>query len=141
MTWKCLIPSRVKDWLFSIVHTRPIGDKSTVVKAKSSAEALRTVYHLVTWTHEQGGAGVTANFGQWTRIRSSFPPHEAGATRKLLGRLARKMVVDMDDLDRINDLFGEKVIRFELLMARNCLLTMYARSRSITHSFNATRSS
>ncbi|RMZ13034.1 hypothetical protein D0862_02468 [Hortaea werneckii] len=101
--------SRVKDWLFSIVHTRPIGDKSTVVKAKSSAEALRTVYHLVTWTHEQGGAGVTANFGQWTRIRSSFPPHEAGATRKLLGRLARKMVVDMDDLDRINDLFGEKV--------------------------------
>ena len=111
-----------------------------MVKAKSSAEALRTVYHLVTWTHEQGGAGVTANFGQWTRIRGSFPPHEAGATRKLLGRLARKMVVNMDDLDRINDLFGEKV-GCSVPIALYCVLTMFGRLLSITHSSNATRCS
>ncbi|THW39689.1 putative plasma membrane stress response protein [Aureobasidium pullulans] len=101
--------SRVKDWLFGIVHVRPLGDSSTVVDAETPSEEIRSIFHLVTWTKEQGGAGVTANFGQWEHITASFAPHAWSANKRLLKQLAAKTVLGMDDLDQIKALFGEKV--------------------------------
>lgn len=99
--------SRVKDWLHGIVHIRPVGNSKTVVAADTQAEALRSVYHLVTWTHEQGGAGLTST--QWERVTSSFPPQAYDVNRKLLRRLASKYILSAEDLDAIRALFGEKV--------------------------------
>lgn len=101
--------SRVKDWLHGIVHQRPLGDSATVVDADTPAEALRSVYHLVTWTHEQGGAGVTAGLGQWERITASFPPQASAANASLLAEFASKTILSSGDLDEIRALFGEKV--------------------------------
>ncbi|KAI4726691.1 putative plasma membrane stress response protein [Aureobasidium sp. EXF-10728] len=101
--------SRVKDWLFGIVHVRPLGDSSTVIDAATPSEEIRSVFHLVTWTKEQGGAGVTANFGQWKHVTASFAPHAWTANKKLLKQLSAKVILDADDLDQIKALFGEKV--------------------------------
>jgi len=101
--------SRVKDWLFGIIHVRPLGDSSTVVDAAAPSEEIRSVFHLVTWTKEQGGAGVTANFGQWKHVTASFPPHARTANKRLLKQLSSKIVLRADDLDQIKALFGEKV--------------------------------
>ncbi|KAG9516607.1 putative plasma membrane stress response protein, partial [Aureobasidium melanogenum] len=101
--------SRVKDWLFGIVHVRPLGDSSTVIDAATPSEEIRSVFHLVTWTKEQGGAGVTANFGQWKHVTASFAPHSWTASKKLLKRLSAKIILEADDLDQIKALFGEKV--------------------------------
>lgn len=70
-----LIPParRVKDWLHGIIHTKPEGDSKTVVQSDTPSEALRSAYHLVTWTHEQGGAGITPGHGDWKRVTSSYP--------------------------------------------------------------------
>lgn len=101
--------SRVKDWLFGIVHVRPLGDSSTVVDAATPSEEIRSVFHLVTWTKEQGGAGITANFGQWQHITASFAPHAWEANKKLLKKLSAKIILEADDLDQVKALFGEKV--------------------------------
>ncbi|KEQ78134.1 hypothetical protein M436DRAFT_60067 [Aureobasidium namibiae CBS 147.97] len=101
--------SRVKDWLFGITHVRPLGDSSTVVDAATPSEEIRSVFHLVTWTKEQGGAGVTANFGQWRHVTASFSPHAWTANKRLLKQLSSKIVLRADDLDQIKALFGEKV--------------------------------
>ncbi|KAI4741624.1 putative plasma membrane stress response protein [Aureobasidium sp. EXF-12298] len=101
--------SRVKDWLFGIVHVRPLGDSFTIVDAATPSEEIRSVFHLVTWTKEQGGAGVTANFGQWKHITASFAPHAWTANKTLLKQLSAKIILGADDLDSIKALFGEKV--------------------------------
>lgn len=67
------------------------------------------MYHFVTWTHEQGGAGITPGHGDWKRVTSSFPPQDALANRQLLKYLAGKTVLKDTDLDKIRALFGEKV--------------------------------
>jgi anoctamin-10 len=100
---------RVKDWLHGIIHTKPLGDSKTVVTSDTPAEALRSAYHLVTWTKEQGGAGITPGHGTWKRVTSSFPPQDALANRQLLKYLAGKTFLKDTDLDRIRALFGEKV--------------------------------
>lgn len=102
--------SRVKDWLFGIVHVRPLGDSFTIVDAATPSEEIRSVFHLVTWTKEQGGAGVTANFGQWKHITASFAPHAWTANKTLLKQLSAKIILGADDLDSIKALFGEKVL-------------------------------
>ena len=101
--------SRVKDWLFGIVHVRPLGDSSTVVDAATPSEEIRSVFHLVTWTKEQGGTGITANFGQWKHVTASFAPHAWTANKNLLKQLSAKFILEADDLDQIKALFGEKV--------------------------------
>jgi len=63
----------------------------------------------VTWTHEQGGAGITPGHGDWKRVTASFPPQDALANRQLLKYFAGKTVLKDADLDKIRALFGEKV--------------------------------
>lgn len=99
----------MKDWLHGIIATKPVGDSKTVVKSDTPAEALRSVYHLVTWTHAQGGAGITPGHGDWERVTSSYPPQDTSCNRKLLKHLAGKSFLKSEDLDQIRALFGEKV--------------------------------
>lgn len=80
-----------------------------MVLSDTPAEALRSVYHLVTWTHEQGGAGITPGLGDWERVTSSYPPQDPLANRRLLKYLASKTFLKEADLDQIRALFGEKV--------------------------------
>jgi anoctamin-10 len=98
------------------------------------------VYHFVTWTHEQGGAGITPGHGDWKRVTSSFPPQDALANRQLLKYLAGKTVLKDTDLDRIRALFGEKV-SFRMCKLVNQNQLTHRRLRSTMPSSSVTRSS
>ena len=104
-----LIPCRIKDWLYGITHSLPVGDENTMADAETPAEEFRSVYHAVTWQKSLGGAGITPNFGKWERITASFPLHDQEACSELLRKWSRKTVLTSQDLDTILAIFGEKV--------------------------------
>lgn len=66
------------------------------------------MYHLVTWRKELGGAGITAEHGQWKNVKSVFGLHNKAANKKLLKSFSRKATLDRKDLDHIRDIYGEK---------------------------------
>ncbi|KAF9886362.1 hypothetical protein FE257_011507 [Aspergillus nanangensis] len=101
--------SRVKDWLYGISHELPVGDDYTVVDAETPAEALRSVYHVVTWAKSLGGAGITPGLGQWERVTACTPLHDQAINASLLKKMSRRMKLTEEDLDTIRALFGEKV--------------------------------
>ncbi|KAH8205448.1 hypothetical protein TruAng_000354 [Truncatella angustata] len=104
--------SRVKDWLYGITKTQPQVDKrskSQLVKDAFEAESILSVYHLVNWSKENGGAGIIPGFGKWENVKSIFPIHNEPANRKLLKHLSKKILLSKDDLDQIRDLFGSSV--------------------------------
>ncbi|CEJ90402.1 hypothetical protein VHEMI06190 [[Torrubiella] hemipterigena] len=100
---------RVKDWLYSITQTHPGGDKDTIVEGKFEAEDLLAVYHLVHWPKDMGGAGITPEVGQWENVKSIFPLHNEPVNNSLLRHLSRRVLITVEDLDQIRDLFGSKV--------------------------------
>ncbi|KAL4902682.1 hypothetical protein BDW74DRAFT_56486 [Aspergillus multicolor] len=101
--------SRVKDWLYGIIHELPAGDDDTIADAETPAEALRSVYHAVTWKKALGGAHVTPGHGKWKRVASAFPLHDQAANADLLRKWSRTILLTKEDLDAIRALFGEKV--------------------------------
>ncbi|KAF1967441.1 hypothetical protein BU23DRAFT_483560 [Bimuria novae-zelandiae CBS 107.79] len=101
--------SRVKDWLYGITKKHPGGSSNTVVAGANEAEDLMSLYHLVTWTRELGGAGITPGFGKWKNVASVFPLHNPRTNTKLLVHLSKKFFLTVDDLDQIRDLWGTKV--------------------------------
>ncbi|KAI1871901.1 hypothetical protein JX265_005887 [Neoarthrinium moseri] len=104
--------SRVKDWLYSITKTQPQVDKKSKAQAAKftfEAESLLCVYHLVTFSRENGGAGITPEFGRWENVKAVFPIHNEPANRQLLRHLSKRFFLTKDDLDQIRDLFGSKV--------------------------------
>ncbi|KAL1855515.1 hypothetical protein Plec18167_007065 [Paecilomyces lecythidis] len=101
--------SRVKDWLYGISHVFPDDDAQSLIEGETEAEELRTIYHLVTWQKDHSGAGITANFGQWTNVKASFPLHSRSTNEELLRRWSKTTILREDDLDEIRSLFGEKV--------------------------------
>ncbi|KAF7590319.1 hypothetical protein BBP40_002969 [Aspergillus hancockii] len=101
--------SRVKDWLHGIIHEVPIGDEHTVMDSETSAEELRSVFHAVTWSKALGGAGITAQQGQWKNVASTFPLHDLSANAELLRKWSRTLLLTVEDLDAIRALYGEKV--------------------------------
>lgn len=108
---------RVKDWLYGITKSQPKVDKrakSEAYKDAFEAESILSVYHLVNWSKEAGGAGVTPEFGKWENVKSIFPIHNEQANRRLLKRLSKKLVLNKDDLDEIRNLFGSQVSTFPL---------------------------
>lgn len=100
---------RIKDWLYGISHSLPVGDENTTADADTPSEEIRSVYHAVTWQKHLGGAGITPNFGKWERVTSSFPLHDQVACSQLLRQWSRKTMLTSQDLDTIRALFGEKV--------------------------------
>ncbi|KAH6693612.1 calcium-activated chloride channel-domain-containing protein [Plectosphaerella plurivora] len=101
--------SRVKDWLYGIVPDHPGGHKNTVVDGKYEAEDILSTYHLVNWSKEQGGAGITPGHGKWERVTSIFPLHNERLNQSLLTHLSKHIFLTHDDLDQIRDLWGSKV--------------------------------
>ncbi|KAE8153627.1 calcium-activated chloride channel-domain-containing protein [Aspergillus avenaceus] len=101
--------SRVKDWLHGIIHEVPIGDDHTVEESETPAEELRSVFHAVTWQKAIGGAGITAQMGQWENVSSTFPLHDPTANAELLRKWSRTILLTAEDLDAIRALYGEKV--------------------------------
>ncbi|RAH69068.1 anoctamin family protein [Aspergillus aculeatinus CBS 121060] len=101
--------SRVKDWLHGIIHEFPAGDDHTVVESETAAEALRSVYHAVTWQKHLGGAGITPKIGQWKNIQAAIPLQDRAANAELLRKWSKTLNITAEDLDAIRALFGEKV--------------------------------
>lgn len=104
---RMIYESRVKDWLYGIVHELPVASDHAV--AETPAEELRSVYHAVTWQRHLGGAGITPGIGQWKNIASAFPLHDQAANAELLRNMSRSLTLTDKDLDAIRALFGEKV--------------------------------
>lgn len=104
-----LLSSSVKDWLYGITKDHPGGTANSVVAANYEAEDVLSVYHLVNWRKELGGAGITPERGQWENVSSIFPLHDPSANRKLLTHLSSRMFLNVEDLDRIRDIWGAKV--------------------------------
>ncbi|TQV90702.1 plasma membrane channel protein [Cordyceps javanica] len=100
---------RVKDWLYSVTQVHPGGDKDSVVTGRFEAEELLTMYHLVQWPKERGGAGVYPGLGKWTNVKACFPIHNEAVNKALLRHLSGRLLLTTEDLDRIRDLFGSKV--------------------------------
>ncbi|KAI0189029.1 calcium-activated chloride channel-domain-containing protein [Astrocystis sublimbata] len=104
--------SRVKDWLYGITQTQPQVDKNSKAQVANStfeAESLLCVYHLVTWSKETGGAGISIDSGKWKGLKAVFPIHNEPANRRLLTHLSKSLFLSKKDLDEIRDLFGSKV--------------------------------
>ncbi|KAH8731791.1 calcium-activated chloride channel-domain-containing protein [Phaeosphaeriaceae sp. PMI808] len=100
--------SRVKDWLYGIIKNQPCGTTSSVVRADFEAEDVLSMHHLIHWSKELGGAGITPGTGQWTNVSSTFPLHNHRTNRVLLTHLSKRIFLTSGDLDQIRDLFGAK---------------------------------
>jgi anoctamin-10 len=98
----------VKDWLYGITQHHPGGTASSIVDADFEAEDLLSLYHLVNWQKDIGGAGITPESGQWKNVSSIFPLHNHVENRTLLTHLSTRMFLTVDDLDQIRNLFGAK---------------------------------
>jgi anoctamin-10 len=102
----------VKDWLYGITKTQPQVDKKSktqVFQDAFEAESILSVYHLLHWSKENGGAGITPESGKWENVKAVFPIHNEQANRKLLKHLSKRLLLDKGDLDQIRDLFGSQV--------------------------------
>jgi anoctamin-10 len=99
---------RVKDWLYGITKNHPGGTAASVVDADFEAEDLLSVYHLVNWRKELGGAGITPQSGQWKNVAAIFPLHNHVTNRVLLTHLSTRMFLTVEDLDQIRNLWGAK---------------------------------
>jgi anoctamin-10 len=86
-----------------------VSQASHGVDGQSEAEDLLSMYHLVNWSMENGGAGITPGKGKWKNVKSIFPIHNDSANTALLGHLSRRVLLTERDLDQIRDLFGVKV--------------------------------
>ncbi|KAH7403870.1 calcium-activated chloride channel-domain-containing protein [Cadophora sp. MPI-SDFR-AT-0126] len=115
---KFVFQSRVKDWLYGVTQRKPDDDGSLSIIGNTETENLRSMYHLVTWKKSRGGAGITPGIEKWKNVKSVYPLHNKAATRALLVKWSRQLVLRQEDLDQIRGLFGEKVaIYFAFLQA------------------------
>jgi anoctamin-10 len=103
------IQQSVKDWLYGTTKEHPGGTASSVVTAKYEAEDVLSMYHLVFWRKELGGAGITPEHGVWKNVLSIFPLHNAAANRALLARISTRVFLSNEDIDSIRDLLGIKI--------------------------------
>ncbi|EKG19494.1 Anoctamin/TMEM 16 [Macrophomina phaseolina MS6] len=101
--------SRVKDWLYGITREHPGGGKDTIMDGEFEAEDILSMFHLVTWKKELGGAGITPQSGKWQNVESVFPLHNERANQTLLLHLSKKLFLSVEDLDQIRNLLGSKV--------------------------------
>ncbi|RKL13669.1 hypothetical protein BFJ68_g6904 [Fusarium oxysporum] len=66
-----------QDWLYGITPNHPGGDKNTVVDGAYEAEDILSVYHIVNWSKDLGGAGITPGTGKWENVKAIFPIHNS----------------------------------------------------------------
>jgi hypothetical protein len=101
--------SRVKDWLFGVTKQYPGRMGHSAAEGSFEAEDVLSVFHLVNWRKDLGGAGITPEYGPWKNVTSIYPLHNVDVNRALLRRLSKKLFLDTEDLDCIRDLWGSKV--------------------------------
>lgn len=77
--------------------------------ASFEAEDLLSVYHLINWRKELGGAGITPEFGKWKNVTSIFPLHNHRTNRELLAHLSTRIFLTPEDLDQVRNLWGAKI--------------------------------
>ncbi|KAF4449044.1 hypothetical protein F53441_7694 [Fusarium austroafricanum] len=104
-----LVDSRVKDWLYGITPNHPGGDKDTVADADYEAEDILSVYHMVNWPKDLGGAGIHPEIGKWENVKSIFPLHNHKVNQSLLSYLSRRFFLTPEDIDQIRNIHGSKV--------------------------------
>ncbi|KAF4946713.1 hypothetical protein FGADI_10917 [Fusarium gaditjirri] len=118
---------KVKDWLYGITPNHPGGDKNTVVDGAYEAEDILSVYHLVHWSKDLGGAGITPGTGKWKNVKAIFPIHNFKVNQSLLKYLSRKFFLSNEDIDQIRNLHGSKVaFYFAFIQAYLLFLTFPA---------------
>ncbi|KAF7563619.1 hypothetical protein G7046_g548 [Stylonectria norvegica] len=101
--------SRVNDWLHGITPSHPGDNEEAIARYAFEAEDILSVYHLVIWPKERGGAGITPGSGKWENVKAVFPLHNAPVNKSLLRHLSKRVFLEAEDLDYIRDLFGSKV--------------------------------
>jgi hypothetical protein len=67
------------------------------------------VYHIVNWSKDLGGAGITPGLGKWENVKAIFPIHNSKVNQSLLKYLSRKFFLSNEDIDQIRNLHGSKV--------------------------------
>ncbi|KAF5675361.1 IST2 [Fusarium circinatum] len=115
------------DWLYGITPNHPGGDKTTVVDGAYEAEDILSVYHIVNWSKDLGGAGITPGTGKWENVKAIFPIHNSKVNQSLLKYLSRKFFLSNEDIDQIRNLHGSKVaFYFAFIQAYLLFLTFPA---------------
>lgn len=99
--------TRVRDWLYGIQHTEPEPPGS--IEPSTEAERLRVISQMITLSTEEGGAGITANHGEWKSVTAIFPLHDEETNKKWMREWSQKTFLSNEDLDQIRNKFGESV--------------------------------
>ncbi|KAF5675794.1 IST2-like protein [Fusarium heterosporum] len=103
------VKAPLKDWLYGITPNHPGGDNNTIVNGAFEAEDILSVYHLVNWSKDLGGAGITPGTGKWENVKAIFPLHHTKVNQSLLSYLSKRFFLSAEDIDKIRDLHGSKV--------------------------------
>lgn len=98
----------VKDWLWGITLAEPAYDDFPP-RDVFEAESILSVYHLINWSTEIGGAGIVPGHGKSKNVKAIFPIHNKPANTALLKHLSQRVILRDEDLDHIRNLFGSKV--------------------------------
>ncbi len=106
-----IMSPRVKDWLHGIRATEPDQSSSEAPTSQSltQAERYRLVYHMITNSREEGGAGITPKEGQWKDVGSIFPLHDQSFNKEWIKKWSTTTLLKPADLDEVRDHLGEKV--------------------------------
>lgn len=102
---------RVKDWLHGVRAAQPDRETEEALNTKTltEAERLRVVYHAMTNSRDEGGAGITPGHGEWEHIESIFPLHDHAHNKDWIKKWSTTSFLKIEDLDEIRNRLGEKV--------------------------------
>lgn len=95
----------VRDWLYGVRNTEPENES----EPQTEAERLRVIYHMITVSEEEGGAGISVDHGEWKNVDAIFSLHDEEANSRCLREWSQKTFLSTEDLDRIRGQFGESV--------------------------------
>ncbi|KAI1942716.1 hypothetical protein LOZ58_001598 [Ophidiomyces ophidiicola] len=105
---KAVHRGRVRDWLYGVRQIQPHADEEESEDI-TEAERLRTVYHMITASRSDGGAGITPKHGEWKHVEAVFPLHDKEVNKEWILNWSRKTLLSRHDLDQIRAKLGERV--------------------------------
>ena len=100
-----IVVCSVRDWLYGVRNTEPEAES----EPQTEAERLRVIYHMITVSEEEGGAGISVNHGEWKNVDAIFSLHDEETNSRCLREWSQKTFLSTEDLDRIRGQFGESV--------------------------------
>lgn len=100
-----IVVCSVRDWLYGVRNTEPESES----EPQTEAERLRVIYHMITVSEEEGGAGISVNHGEWKNVESIFSLHDEETNSRCLREWSQKTFLSTEDLDQIRGQFGESV--------------------------------